>query len=84
MAKTNAIRETQRMLFSPEEMGMKGARETKGGIKDAAKLPTIGEYLKTRDGLWRLLALCDGGMTVVEAVRQFPTLLYKEQKGGAL
>ena len=81
MAKVIVIRETQRMLFSQEEMG---ARETKGGTKDAAKLPTIGDYLKTRDGLWRLTALAPKGMTVEEAVRQFPTLLYKEQEGGSL
>ena len=83
MAKMIASRDAQRMLFSDVEMGVKSERREIGAT-GTDKLPTISEYLKTRDGLWRLLALCPKDMTVAEAVRQFPTLLYNEQKGGAL
>ena len=50
---------------------------------DAQNANTIGKlstYLKTRGGLWRLLALFPGNMPVEDALRLAPTVLTKQGK----
>lgn len=56
-------------------------------VNDAQNANTIGKlstYLKTRGGLFRLLALFPGNMPVMEALRLAPSVLTKERKEVAL
>ena len=56
------------------------------GVKDHsngnANIARLSNYLKTREGLWRLLALFPADMPVVEAVRLAPSMLCPAKKGG--
>lgn len=56
-------------------------KSTKNGNLDIAKLST---YLKTRGGLWRLLACFPGNMPVAEALQAAPSILTKTRKEVAL
>ena len=48
----------------------------------AARRSQVNNYLKTREGLWRLLALFPPTTPVVEAIRTAPALLCRAEKGG--
>ena len=65
---------TQLSLFAQEATGEKS---NQNGNAPVAKLST---YLKTRGGLFRLLALFPGNMPVTEALRLAPSVLTKERK----
>ncbi len=75
MSAPKAIRTAQRSLF-PEGANVKS---TVNGSNSIAKLSN---YLKTRDGLWRLLSLFPGDTCVTEAVALAPSALCKTRKGG--
>ena len=51
--------------------------DAQNGSQQIAKLST---YLKTRGGLWRLLALFPGNMPVEKALRLAPSVLTKCRK----
>lgn len=56
-------------------------------VNDAQNANTIGKfstYIKTRGGLFRLLALFPGNMSVEDALRLAPSMLTKSGKGVAL
>ena len=55
--------------------------DAQNGNQQIAKLST---YLKTRGGLWRLLALFPGNMPVEDALRLAPSVLTKCRKEVAL
>ena len=75
MAQLNVIqRNAQRSLFPCQGTSVKS--ETNGNNR-IAKLST---YLKTRGGLFRLLALFPGDMPVEEALRLAPSVLTKARK----
>lgn len=64
----------QLSLFSCQGSSVK---DEQNGSHQIAKLST---YLKTRGGLFRLLALFPGNMPVEEAVRLAPTMLTNGRK----
>lgn len=70
--KTNSS--VQLSLFSDKGNGVK---DTQKGNNSVAKLST---YLKTRGGLFRLLALFPGNMLVEDALRQAPAVLTNTRK----
>lgn len=49
---------------------------------NANSIGKLSTYLKTRGGLWRLLALFPD-KSVMEALRLAPSVLTKERKGGS-
>ena len=76
------IRNAQLSLFSQEESCVKGT--VNGSVHCdviAARRSQVNNYLKTREGLWRLLALFPPKTPVVEAVRTVPTFLTHIEKG---
>jgi len=69
-------------LFTPEEMGV-----TCGSNGSNAKSFNLRDYLHSRDGLWRLITCMPGSMSVVEALRLAPSVIFGlrvQEKGGAL
>ncbi|MBR1557454.1 MAG: hypothetical protein IJ647_06815 [Prevotella sp.] len=75
MVITNAInRNAQRSQGSCQSLSVKS---TTNGNNSIAKLSS---YLKTRDELWRLLAVFPGNMPLVEAIRLAPSVLTKTRK----
>lgn len=64
----------QLSLFPCQGSSVNGAQN---GNQDIAKLST---YLKTRGGLFRLLALFPGNMPVEKALRLAPSVLTKQGK----
>ena len=79
------IRNAQLSLFSQEESCVKST--VNGSVcRDtiAARRNQVNNYLKTREGLWRLLALFPPTTPVAEAIRKAPTLLTHLEKGGLL
>lgn len=77
MATTKANSNVQLSLFPQEGSCVKDAQN---GNQQIAKLST---YLKTRGGLWRLLALFPD-KSVMEALRLAPSVITKERKEVAL
>ena len=73
MSTMTVPRVSQRMLFSEEEMGVKGVREC-GGVCAASM--DVREYVHTRDFLWRMLACFPGDMPFVEAVERVPEVVF--------
>ena len=47
-----------------------GVKDTQNGNHSIAKYPTVSEYLKTREGLFRLIASYPPTMPFTEAVRR--------------
>jgi hypothetical protein len=74
MRTTNTNSSVQLSLFSGNENSVK---DTRNGNNSVAKLST---YLKTRGGLFRLLALFPGNMPVEDALRQAPAVLTNTRK----
>ena len=77
MVKNLTSSTVQLSLFTQEGNCVKDA---KNGNQQIAKLST---YLKTRGGLWRLLALFPD-KSVMEALRLAPSVITKERKEVAL
>lgn len=78
MATTVINRNAQRAQAPHQETCAKSARN---GNSQSCQ---VNNYLKTREGLWRLLALFPPTTSVVEAVRNAPALLTSAEKGGKL
>jgi len=73
---------TSRVISSSVQLSLfpcqgTGVKDNQNGNNSIAKLSS---YLKTRDGLWRLLAVFPGNMPIVEAIRLAPSVLTKTRK----
>lgn len=68
------------MLFTQEEMSMKAAENGSNALSF-----NLRDYLHSREGLWRLMACMPQDMSVVEALRQAPRVIFGlREEGGAL
>lgn len=74
MANAKAMSSVQLSLFPCQGTRVNDAHN---GNPSIAKLSN---YLKTREGLWRLLALFPGNMPLTEAIRLAPSMLTKARK----
>lgn len=75
MAKTNANSSVQLSLFPCQGTSVK---DCKNGNQQIAKLSS---YLKTRGGLFCLLACFPGNMPVEQAIMEAPLILTKKEGG---
>lgn len=81
MKATKQNSSVQLSLFPCQGTGVKDNKK-KGCRPDSQ---VINNYLKTRDGLWRLLACFPGDMPVEEALALAPSVIFgtsQGQKGG--
>lgn len=78
MVKNSTMSSVQLSLFPCQGSSVNDAQN---GNQQIAKLSN---YLKTRGGLWRLLALFPGNMSVEDALRLAPSVLTKCRKEVAL
>lgn len=77
MVKQNTNSKAQLSLFPHQETGVKSSQK---GCKVSSQV--INAYLKTREGLYRLLTCFPGNMPVNEAVRLAPTVVTLTKKEG--